>query len=229
MKKIVVLTGAGISAESGIQTFRDSNGLWHNHKVEDVASPEGWKKNPQLVLDFYNQRRKQLQEVVPNKAHYLLKDLEQFFEVEIITQNVDDLHERAGSTNILHIHGALKKMCSSIDRNYIYDCEGDIKLGDLAEDGSQLRPDIVWFGEDVPLYPIAIEKVKKADIFIVIGTSLQVYPAANLLNFVKNDTQLIIINPVNDGGNYGGRSIYIKENATTGMQKVYDVLVKSIK
>jgi NAD-dependent deacetylase len=143
MKKIVVLTGAGISAESGIQTFRDSNGLWHNHKVEDVASPEGWKNNPRLVLDFYNQRRKQLQEVAPNKAHYLLKDLEQFFEVEIITQNVDDLHERAGSKNILHIHGALKKMCSSSDRKYIYDCEGDIKQGDLAEDGSQLRPDIV--------------------------------------------------------------------------------------
>jgi NAD-dependent deacetylase len=229
MKKIAILTGAGISAESGIQTFRDSDGLWHNHKVEDVASPEGWKKNPELVLDFYNQRRQQLKEVEPNKAHYLVKDLEQHFEVEIITQNVDDLHERAGSTNILHIHGALKKMCSSRNRNLIYDCEGDIKLGDLAEDGSQLRPDIVWFGEDVPLYPVAIDKVKDADIFLVIGTSLQVYPAANLLSYIKNDAQLMIINPVHDGGNYGGRAIYIKENATTGMQKVYDVLVKSLK
>lgn len=229
MKKIAILTGAGISAESGIQTFRDADGLWHNHKVEDVASPEGWRKNREVVLEFYNERRRKLKEVEPNKAHHLLKELESHFEIQIITQNIDDLHERAGSTNILHIHGELNKMCSSLNRKLVYDCLDDIKIGDKAEDESQLRPDIVWFGEDVPLYPVAIEMVKQADIFMVIGTSLQVYPAANLLSFIKNDAQLIIINPEHDGGNYGGRAIYVKENATTGMQKVFDVLVKEAK
>lgn len=229
MKKIAILTGAGISAESGIQTFRDADGLWHNHKVEDVASPEGWRKNRKVVLEFYNERRRKLKEVEPNKAHHLLKELESHFEVQIITQNIDDLHERAGSTNILHIHGELNKMCSSLNRKLVYDCLEDIKIGDKAEDESQLRPDIVWFGEDVPLYPVAIEMVKQADIFMVIGTSLQVYPAANLLSFIKHDAQLIIINPEHDGGNYGGRAIYVKEKATTGMQKVFDVLVKETK
>jgi len=228
MKKIVVLTGAGISAESGIETFRASDGLWNNYKVEEVASPEGWRKNKEIVLDFYNQRRAKLKEVKPNQAHFILKDLEQFFEVEIITQNIDDLHERAGSSNILHLHGELYKMCSSQNRKLVYDCFEDIKIGDKAADGSQLRPDIVWFGEDVPLYPAAIEKVKKADIFIVIGTSLQVYPAANLLNFIKHEAQFILINPDQDGGNYGGNCVYIKEKATVGMQKLYDVLVNEI-
>ncbi len=226
MKKIAILTGAGISAESGIQTFRDADGLWNNHRVEDVASPEGWRKNRELVLDFYNQRRKQLKQVIPNQAHHLVKQLEDHFEVQIITQNIDDLHERAGSQNILHIHGELNKMCSSLNRKLSYDCYDDIKIGDKAADGSQLRPDIVWFGEEVPLYPVAVELVAQADIFMVIGTSLQVYPAANLLNFIKTDAQLIIINPDHDGGNYGGRAIYIKEKATTGMQKVFDVLIK---
>ena len=229
MKKIVLLTGAGISAESGIQTFRDADGLWHNHKVEDVASPEGWRKNREVVLEFYNERRRKLKDVVPNHAHQLVKQLEEHFEVQIITQNIDDLHERAGSTNILHIHGELNKMCSSLNRKLVYDCFDDIKIGDKAADDSQLRPDIVWFGEDVPLYPVAIEMVKQADIFMVIGTSLQVYPAANLLSFIKHDAQLIIINPEHDGGNYGGRAIYVKEKATTGMQKVFDVLVKEAK
>lgn len=229
MKKIAILTGAGISAESGIQTFRDADGLWHNHKVEDVASPEGWRKNREVVLEFYNERRRKLKEVEPNQAHHLVKQLEEYFEVQIITQNIDDLHERAGSTNILHIHGELNKMCSSLNRKLVYDCLDDIKIGDKAEDESQLRPDIVWFGEDVPLYPVAIEMVKQADIFMVIGTSLQVYPAANLLSFIKHDTQLIIINPDHDGGNYGGRAIYVKEKATIGMQKVFDVLVKETK
>lgn len=226
MKKIVVLTGAGISAESGIQTFRDADGLWHNHKVEDVASPEGWRKNKELVLEFYNQRRQKLKEVVPNSAHFALKELEKYFQVQIITQNIDDLHERAGSANILHIHGQLNKMCSSLNRSLVYDCFEDIKPGDKADDGSQLRPDIVWFGEDVPLYPKAIELVEDADVFIVIGTSLQVYPAANLLNFIKDTAQLIIINPDKDGGNYGGRALYIQEKATIGVPKVTDVLVK---
>jgi NAD-dependent deacetylase len=229
MKKIVLLTGAGISAESGIQTFRDADGLWHNHKVEDVASPEGWRKNREVVLEFYNERRRKLKEVEPNQAHQLVKQLEEHFEVQIITQNIDDLHERAGSTNILHIHGELNKMCSSLNRKLVYDCFDDIKIGDKAADDSQLRPDIVWFGEDVPLYPVAIEMVKQADIFMVIGTSLQVYPAANLLSFIKNDAQLIIINPEHDGGNYGGRAIYVKEKATAGMQKVFDVLLKETK
>lgn len=229
MKKIVLLTGAGISAESGIQTFRDADGLWHNHKVEDVASPEGWRKNREVVLEFYNERRRKLKDVVPNHAHQLVKQLEEHFEVQIITQNIDDLHERAGSTNILHIHGELNKMCSSLNRKLVYDCFDDIKIGDKAADDSQLRPDIVWFGEDVPLYQVAIEMVKQADIFMVIGTSLQVYPAANLLSFIKNDAQLIIINPEHDGGNYGGRAIYVKEKATAGMQKVFDVLVKEVK
>lgn len=229
MKKIAILTGAGISAESGIQTFRDADGLWHNHKVEDVASPEGWRKNREVVLEFYNERRRKLKEVEPNQAHHLVKQLEEYFEVQIITQNIDDLHERAGSTRILHIHGELNKMCSSLNRKLVYDCLEDIKIGDKAADDSQLRPDIVWFGEDVPLYPVAIEMVKEADIFMVIGTSLQVYPAANLLSFIKNDAQLIIINPEHDGGNYGGRAIYVKEKATTGIQKVFDVLVKEAK
>lgn len=229
MKKIAILTGAGISAESGIQTFRDADGLWHNHKVEEVASPAGWNKNKELVLEFYNQRRQKLKEVVPNIAHFLLKDLEEYYDVQIITQNIDDLHERAGSSAILHIHGQLNKMCSSLNRNLVYDCFDDIKLGDKAADGSQLRPYIVWFGEDVPLYPKAIELVRDADVFIVIGTSLQVYPAANLLNFIKSSAQLIIVNPEHDGGNYGGRALYVKEKATVGVPKVVEVLVKQAK
>jgi NAD-dependent deacetylase len=226
MKKIAIITGAGISAESGIQTFRDADGLWHNHKVEDVASPEGWRRDRALVLEFYNQRREKLKEVAPNQAHHLVKDLEAYYEVNIITENIDDLHERAGSTSILHIHGELNKMCSSQNRKLVYDCFDPIKIGDLAPDGSQLRPDIVWFGEDVPLYPVAANIVKAADIVLVIGTSLQVYPAANLISFIQSGAQLIIINPVHDGGNYGGNAVYIKETATVGMQKLYDVLTK---
>lgn len=229
MKKIVILTGAGISAESGIETFRDANGLWNNHKVEDVASPEGWKKNKELVLDFYNQRRRKLKEVKPNRAHEIVKELEEHFEVQIITQNIDDLHERAGSTKVLHIHGQLNKMCSSQNRKLVYDCDGDIKIGDKASDGAQLRPDIVWFGEDVPLFPEAVAYTRDADLLLVIGTSLQVYPAANLLSYIKNSAQLIIINPEKEGGNYNGRALYIQEKATSGMQKVFDVLVNQFK
>lgn len=184
MKKLVVLTGAGISAESGISTFRDSGGLWEGHDVMEVASPEGWRKNPSLVLDFYNQRRKQALSVKPNEAHYELARLEQFFDVTIITQNIDNLHEKAGSTKIIHLHGELFKSQSTQNPELVYDMSGwEIKMGDKCEIGSQLRPFIVWFGENVPMMEAAIETTLDADIFAVIGTSLVVYPAASLIRY----------------------------------------------
>lgn len=195
MKKIVVLTGAGISAESGISTFRDSNGLWENHDINEVASPQGWQKNPELVLDFYNLRRRQLKEVQPNSAHHFLKDLEGKYEVVIITQNVDDLHERAGSSNIIHLHGELRKIRSEQNEDLVYEHSEDIILGDLAEDGAQLRPHIVWFGEIVPMMEKAIEEVVNADIMLVIGTSLQVYPAASLIDFIEYGKPIFVIDP----------------------------------
>jgi len=195
MKKIVVLTGAGISAESGISTFRDANGLWENHDIMEVASPEGWRNNPELVLNFYNQRRKQLKEVQPNAAHHFLKDLEAKYEVVIITQNVDDLHERAGSSKIIHLHGELLKVRSESDENLIYEHSEDVNLGDLATDGAQLRPHIVWFGEMVPMMEKAIEEVANADIMLVIGTSLQVYPAASLIDFIEFGKPIFVIDP----------------------------------
>ena len=185
MKRIVILTGAGISKESGINTFRDTGGTWEQHDIEEVASIQGWYKNPQLVLDFYNMRRKALESVSPNPAHIALVQLESKYKVHIITQNVDDLHHRAGSSNIIQIHGSLKKMRSSTHEELIYDCNQDIKLGDFCELGSQLRPHIVWFGEPVPLIEKAVEICAQADIFIVVGTSLQVYPAAGLLDAVS--------------------------------------------
>ncbi|WP_172281642.1 SIR2 family NAD-dependent protein deacylase [Chryseobacterium sp. LAM-KRS1] len=225
MKKLTILSGAGISAESGIKTFRDGDGLWENHNVIDVASPEGWKRDRALVLEFYNQRRRQLHEVEPNDAHRLLAELEKYFDVQIITQNIDDLHERAGSTNILHIHGELFKSCSSHNKDLIYEQKDDINEGDKAEDGSQLRPFIVWFGEDVPLYNVAREKVKEADILIVIGTSLQVYPAAGLIHEIKDDCLLIVINPNETEFGYGKRAVVMKESATRGMKLLFDKLV----
>ncbi|WP_345991205.1 NAD-dependent deacylase [Chryseobacterium sp. Chry.R1] len=225
MKKLTILSGAGISAESGIKTFRDGDGLWENHNVTDVASPEGWKRDRALVLEFYNQRRRQLHEVEPNDAHRLLAELEKYFDVQIITQNIDDLHERAGSTNILHIHGELFKSCSSHNKDLIYEQKDDINEGDKAEDGSQLRPFIVWFGEDVPLYNVAREKVKEADILIVIGTSLQVYPAAGLIHEIKDDCLLIVINPNETEFGYGKRAVVMKESATKGMKLLFDKLV----
>ncbi len=177
MKNLVILSGAGISAESGIKTFRDADGLWEGHDIMEVASPYGWKKNPQKVLDFYNQRRRQLFEVYPNKAHKALAELEKHYQVNIITQNVDDLHEKAGSSRILHLHGELLSVRSEKDPNLVYRWEKDLNLGDLAKDKSQLRPDIVWFGEAVPLLKKAISLVKQAHLLIIIGTSLQVYPA----------------------------------------------------
>lgn len=182
-KKLVVLTGAGVSAESGLKTFRDSDGLWEGHNVYEVATPMGFAKNPELVLDFYNMRRKDIAAAKPNGAHVVLADLEKDFEVTIITQNIDDLHERAGSTNVLHLHGEIFKMRSTTDPNVIYDIRGDIKLGDLAPDGAQLRPNIVWFEEPVPMIEKAIEVMGTAEIFVVIGTSLLVYPAAGLVNY----------------------------------------------
>jgi NAD-dependent deacetylase len=194
-KKLVVLTGAGISAESGIKTFRDSDGLWEGHNVMDVATPEGWNKNPALVLDFYNQRRQQLKEVLPNKGHQILAELEKDFDVFIITQNVDDLHERAGSMNITHLHGELLKVRSTKNENFILDWQEDLNFGDVDQQGNQLRPHIVWFGEQVPALEEAISITEQADYFAVIGTSLQVYPAAGLIDFTKKETPIYYIDP----------------------------------
>ena len=194
-KKLVILSGAGISAESGVATFRDAGGLWEGHDVMDVASPEGWRKNPALVLDFYNKRRRQLAEVQPNKAHVIAAELEKDFDVTIITQNVDDLHERAGSTNVIHLHGELLKGRSVANDEDIIELTGDINLGDLHTDGYQLRPHIVWFGEAVPAIEQAMYIVKQADFVIVIGTSLQVYPAAGLMDFAQPTTPIFYIDP----------------------------------
>lgn len=192
-KTVVVLTGAGISAESGIKTFRDADGLWEGHDVMEVASPQGWNKNRELVLEFYNQRRAQLHTVQPNEAHKALAELEKKYNVHIITQNVDDLHERGGSTKVLHLHGELKKVRSTVDASLIYDCEKDIKLGDKCEKGSQLRPHIVWFGEAVPLIEQAADLCMMADFFIIVGTSMQVYPAAGLINYVPSKSPKFFI------------------------------------
>ncbi len=193
MKNLVILSGAGISAESGIETFRDADSLWEGHDIMEVASPYGWKKNPQKVLDFYNQRRRQLFEVYPNKAHKALAELEKHYQVNIITQNVDDLHERAGSSRILHLHGELLSVRSEKDPNLVYRWEKDLNLGDLAHDDSQLRPDIVWFGEEVPLLKEAISLVKQAHLLIIIGTSLQVYPAASLYTHAHKNALIITL------------------------------------
>lgn len=192
-KKLVILSGAGISAESGLRTFRDSDGLWEGYNVEDVATPEAWKKDPQLVLNFYNERRRNVAEAKPNAAHLGLAELENDFDVTIITQNIDDLHERAGSTNVLHLHGEIFKMRSEWDDELISEIRGDIKLGDIATDGKQLRPFIVWFGEPVGMMERAVEVVYTADVFAVVGTSLAVYPAAGLVNYVSASTPKYII------------------------------------
>ena len=198
-KKLVVLTGAGISAESGIKTFRDADGLWEGHDVMEVASPEGWHKNKELVLDFYNQRRRQLHQVKPNLGHFTLAELEADFDVHIITQNVDNLHEQAGSSNVLHLHGELFKVRSTnpeaSGESYVLDWKTDLNLGDVDTNGNQLRPHIVWFGEAVPALDEAIEITQTADYFAVIGTSLQVYPAAGLLHYAKSNVPVFYIDP----------------------------------
>lgn len=182
-KKLVVLTGAGISAESGLKTFRDSDGLWEGYDIEEVATATAWRRNPSLVLEFYNMRRKNVRDAVPNAAHFALAELQQHFDVQIITQNIDDLHERAGSQHVLHLHGEILKMRSEKDEGLVYPIEGEIKPGDMASDGAQLRPHIVWFEEPVPMIEEAARQVRKADIFVVIGTSLVVYPAAGLVDY----------------------------------------------
>ena len=230
MKKLVVLSGAGVSAESGIQTFRDADGLWEGHDVMEVASPEGWNKNKELVLDFYNQRRKQLKDVEPNDAHKYIAALEEHYDVSIVTQNVDDLHERAGSTKIVHIHGQLTKMRSELDHSLTEDITGDISLGDKASDGAQLRPDIVWFGEQVPLLETALDLVTKANIIIIVGTSLQVYPAAGLIGYAPPSAIIYYIDPAPKSNYELSRSKnlnIISKVATLGMEEVFTQLVKT--
>ncbi|MBC8319172.1 MAG: NAD-dependent deacylase [Bacteroidetes bacterium] len=227
MEKIVILTGAGISAESGVSTFRDNNGLWENHPVEEVATPIAWENNRPLVMDFYNQRRKQLFEVKPNNGHLWLVKLEEKFDVQIITQNVDDLHERAGSSNVLHLHGELKKVRSTINPELIYTLDHwELKLGDKCELGSQLRPHIVWFGERVPMIEPAITIVSNADILIVIGTSMVVYPAASLINFVGNNIPKYYIDPKAFQVQGISNLNIINENAGVGVPKLVEELLK---
>ena len=225
IKKLVVLSGAGISAESGVKTFRDSNGLWENHRIEDVASPEGFQRNPQMVLDFYNARRKQLQEVEPNEAHLLLAKLEEYFEVHIITQNVDDLHERGGSSRIIHLHGELKKARPIDSESETIVWEKDLNLGDLNSKGVQLRPHIVWFGEMVPEMDQAVKIAETADIFRVIGTSMQVYPAASLIQFIPDHCEVFVIDP-NLDQNFVAADHFLKTSATDGMRKLIEILLK---
>lgn len=223
MQKLVVLTGAGISAESGISTFRDSGGLWEGHDVNQVATPEGFAADPALVLDFYNQRRRQLSQVEPNEAHRLLAHLEKRYEVVIITQNVDDLHERAGSHNIIHLHGELLKSRGVDNPNVTYPCTGDIHVGDKSPTGAQLRPHIVWFGEEVPMLEKAIAQVYSADILMIIGTSLQVYPAASLIDYVKEGTPIFYIDP-NPSLHSKGELTVIAQKASTGVTKAIELM-----
>lgn len=231
-KKLVVLTGAGVSAESGVATFRDSNGLWENYNVEDVASIEGWYRNPELVLNFYNARRAQLATVKPNAAHYAIAQLEKDWEVTVVTQNVDNLHERAGSTKIIHLHGELTKVrpvnCYDENDNYSEEKVFDIgyeqvSIGDLAPNGAQLRPHIVWFGEAVPYINAAIDAVMRADVLLIVGTSLQVYPAAGLYAFANAETPIYIIDPA-DVSLRDGRIKHIKDVATSGMETFVNLI-----
>jgi NAD-dependent deacetylase len=226
MKKIVVLTGAGISAESGIKTFRGADGLWEGYSIHDVATPEAWERNPELVLTFYNERRKQLLTVEPNIAHKLLTKLEETYDVTIITQNVDDLHERARSKNVIHLHGELRKVRSTQNESLIYNWDINLKLGDMCHKNSQLRPHIVWFGEAVPNLSIAEEITQRADILLIIGTSLQVYPAANLIYHCNQGIPIYFIYPnPNIEESYFKNLTVIKETATKGMEIVLNKLV----
>ena len=230
MKKIVVLTGAGMSAESGISTFRDSGGLWDKYPVEDVATPEGYRRNPQLVTDFYNARRMQLLTVEPNEGHRLVAALEERYEVTVVTQNVDNLHERAGSTRVIHLHGELTKVTSSRKPNnpkYIRELrpeEYEVRLGDCAADGSQLRPYIVWFGEEVPNIEVAADYVMEADVLIIIGTSLNVYPAAGLVRYAKRGAEIYLIDPAEVNVPYGLPVHVIRKGASEGMRELMGVL-----
>jgi NAD-dependent deacetylase len=225
MKKIVVFTGSGVSAESGLKTFRDSDGLWENYNIEDVATPQAWHRNRSLVLEFYNQRRKQVLESKPNAAHFALAALEKKFDVQIITQNIDDLHERSGSTKVLHLHGEIRKARSSADPSLVYEIAGDeIREGEKCTKGSQLRPHIVWFGEQVPELANAALLVSRADIFIVIGTSLQVYPAAGLIDYAPSESEKYFIDP-NAEAHFGKHFNVIREKAGTGMPALAEKLL----
>jgi NAD-dependent deacetylase len=227
VKRIVVLTGAGVSAESGLKTFRDHDGLWHNYRVEDVATPEAWERDMELVLDFYNQRRKNLLEAMPNAAHIALAKLEDQYIVNIVTQNVDDLHERGGSSNVLHLHGELKKVRSSVDPTLIYELKGwELKKGDLCEKGSQLRPHIVWFGEPVPLIDEAAELCADADMMIVIGTSLQVYPAAGLIHYAFAGAPKYYIDPKAVAVPFIPNLEIIRKTAGEGVPELVTTLLK---
>jgi NAD-dependent protein deacetylases, SIR2 family len=231
MKKLVILSGAGISAESGISTFRDAGGLWDKYPVMQVASIEGYEANPELVINFYNERRKQLLEVEPNQGHILCAELEKYFDVTVVTQNVDNLHERAGSHHIIHLHGELTKVCSSYNPNdprYIRELkpeEFEVKMGDKAGDGSQLRPFIVWFGEAVPEIETAVNYVEKADIFVIIGTSMNVYPAASLLYYVPSNADVYLIDPKDVNINTRRPITHIKKGAGEGMKELLHLLV----
>jgi NAD-dependent deacetylase len=224
MKHLVVLSGAGISAESGLSTFRDADGLWEKYRIEDVCTPEAWQRNPELVLDFYNKRRKQLKSVQPNAAHFALAELEKNFKVSIITQNVDNLHERAGSTNVLHLHGELTKVRSTYYSDLIYHTEEDVNIGDVCEKGYQLRPHIVFFGEMVPMIEPAAEIVATSDILLIIGTSLQVYPAAGLMEYAPRSTDVFLIDKNADEMQTYRKVQKIVAKATEGMQKFKELI-----
>ena len=225
-KKLVVLSGAGISAESGLRTFREMGGLWEEYDVMEVASPQAWERDPELVTRFYNERRKQLLNCQPNDGHLILKELEEHFDVEIITQNVDDLHERAGSTKILHLHGELKKARSTVDENLIYDLKDwELTADSKCEKGSRLRPHIVWFGEAVPAILEASEIVSRADILVIVGTSMNVYPAAGLIDYAASNCPIYIIDPNEINMSLYGNRTFIKEKASTGIRKLFEILV----
>lgn len=225
--RVVVLTGAGMSAESGISTFRDSDGLWEQYRIEDVCTPEAWAKNPILVNDFYNKRRKHLYEVGPNEGHRILALLEQDFDVDIITQNVDDLHERAGSSHVLHLHGELKKVRSTVDSSLIYSLDGwELKLGTRCEKGSVLRPHIVWFGEAVPNIEPAIKLIRRGEVIVVIGTSLNVYPAAGLIHYVRQGVPIYLIDPKIPDSVHNSCIIALEKGASEGMRELYPLLLE---
>lgn len=224
MKRLVVLTGAGISAESGLRTFRDSDGLWEGYDVYTVASPEGWRQDPSVVLEFYNMRRQDVRKAAPNAAHTGLAQLQQQFDVRIITQNIDDLHERAGSENVLHLHGEILKMRSVLDETRTYRVDGDIRLGDLAADGGQLRPHVVWFGEAVPMIEPALAEVMRADVFVVVGTSLNVYPAAGLMDYVGEGVPRYVIDKKIPRVSPSPDLYLIEKPATEGVQELIERL-----
>lgn len=226
MKKLVVLTGAGISAESGIRTFRDAGGLWEGYNIEDVATPTAWRKDPALVTRFYNERRQNVLNAQPNAGHLGLVELEKHFNVQIITQNVDDLHERAGSSNILHLHGELLKVRSSVYEELVYDCTTDVKIGDKCERGHQLRPHIVWFGEAVPMMDKALQATMDADVFVVVGTSLVVYPAASLVNYVRKGRPIYIVDPKRPDVSLPSNIHFIEKTATEGVTELINLLLQ---